>query len=297
MENSIAKSILQGQITQLEVDDQSKEHITYASPDFPLSIFTQEYSHSKMDIIPFHWHPELQLTWVYRGCLAYTINGESFVIDRSEVVIINREQLHSSATVTQDAATLCINFDRSIFSPAILENYLLLLIENPAFTHAIVPLSKEQKERLENYLEKQETTALYFSVSNTLALLFEDILAHFDLSTTYPVSDDLELFNQLLRYMENHFYDPVTITELSTYALINKNKCNDIFKKYTSYSPISYLNRYRLNIAKQKLLTSDASISQIAESVGFPQVSYFIERFKKNYQLSPLQYRKKYKAE
>lgn len=292
--SNIAKSTLYGRTTQLEIDVHLKEHILYPSPEFPLSIFTQEYSHSKKDYIPFHWHSELQLTWVYKGCLSYTINGEHFVLDSSKLVLINKKHLHSSATLNQDAATLCINFDYTIFSPAILENYLLPLIEHPSFTHAVLSLSTEQRKRLDSHLSERDTPA-FFSISNTLSLIFEELLTRFVLPKRKSAHGDLEQFNQLLQYIEDNFYHQVTIHDLSTYALINKNKCNDIFKKYTSYSPISYLNHYRLNIAKKKLLASDASISQIAESVGFTQVSYFIERFRKNYHLSPLQYRKKYR--
>lgn len=62
-------------------------------------------------------------------------------------------------------------------------------------------------------------------------------------------------------------------------------------KKHTGHSPIEYLLNKRLKEAEKLLGTTDLSITQIAEIVGFGSSSYFSQFFKKNKNMSPREYR------
>ena len=55
---------------------------------------------------------------------------------------------------------------------------------------------------------------------------------------------------------------------------------------------IEYLNEYRLTMASRLLLSSDASILDIANEVGFDNLSYFNRLFKKRFLTTPSNYRK-----
>ena len=73
--------------------------------------------------------------------------------------------------------------------------------------------------------------------------------------------------------------------------------CTALFKKYTNMSPIKYLNEYRLYTAKNMILHTDKSISDISADVGYNQISHFIEQFRLSYGMSPLKYRNKFGRE
>ena len=60
----------------------------------------------------------------------------------------------------------------------------------------------------------------------------------------------------------------------------------------TSKKPMEYLNSYRVEKAAAKLLTSDASITDIAYSCGFNDLSYFIKTFKSLKGVTPARFRK-----
>ena len=63
------------------------------------------------------------------------------------------------------------------------------------------------------------------------------------------------------------------------------------FKQHLHTTFTSYLNSYRLTIAARLLLTEDDSILSISERTGFNNLSYFNRLFKKEYQMSPREYR------
>jgi AraC-like DNA-binding protein len=57
---------------------------------------------------------------------------------------------------------------------------------------------------------------------------------------------------------------------------------------------MNYTIDYRLLKAKERLLETEETISEICFAVGFNNLSYFIARFKKKYGCSPKQFRKRF---
>lgn len=54
---------------------------------------------------------------------------------------------------------------------------------------------------------------------------------------------------------------------------------------------------YRLQVAQELLLNTNYTITEISELSGFGTISYFIERFRLNYQLSSLKFRKQFQKQ
>ena len=63
------------------------------------------------------------------------------------------------------------------------------------------------------------------------------------------------------------------------------------FKKITGQTFSEYLMDYRLGAAAQLLAKSDQSVSEIAQTIGFDNLSYFCRIFKHKYHSTPRQYR------
>ena len=66
-----------------------------------------------------------------------------------------------------------------------------------------------------------------------------------------------------------------------------------IFKKETGQSLMKYITQVRLEKARDMLLNSHRKVSDIAESVGFSDASYFGMVFRNHYGLSPARYKEK----
>ena len=64
------------------------------------------------------------------------------------------------------------------------------------------------------------------------------------------------------------------------------------FKRMTEKTPIEYLNIYRIEKAARRLLATDDSVTDIAYSTGFNDLSYFIKTFKALKGVTPNSYRK-----
>ena len=65
-----------------------------------------------------------------------------------------------------------------------------------------------------------------------------------------------------------------------------------MFKDSMGKTPIEYINGLRINRAMQLLVTTEDSLSDISDKIGFCNPNYFHKIFKQYIDVSPLAYRK-----
>ena len=96
----------------------------------------------------------------------------------------------------------------------------------------------------------------------------------------------------ILKYVETNYMRKITIAEVAASVEFSESHFMRYFKEVMGTSFIDYLREYRLTMAARLLIASDADILNIAEEVGFDNLSYFNRAFKKHYGMTPSQYRK-----
>lgn len=289
----------------INIDEQLEEHLNYRSIGFSIIPYTIEYIYDRYDFMPLHWHNELQINWVYEGELDFLINGDSVKVDRGQILFINRKKFHSSRTISQDAKTLCINFDLDFLHPSIVQDYLQPLLEQDNLTYYTLPLT----QLFENYLEtvladipqessdlvRETESANYLQITNFINLVLENIVLKHSKNTNTVDTNDSHDLNLLLTYIHNNYHEKIKINDLTQQIHMSKTYCNELFQKYTHQSPVQYIMAYRLQTAQELILTTDKSISEIAENCGFSTLSYFVAQFRLKYKLSPLKFRNTFK--
>lgn len=281
----------------ISTNEELREESMFLSEEFPIAMYTQNFIHAASDSIPFHWHDELQITWISEGELEYCINGDKFKLGSDKLVLVQSHQLHSSHTTTSDVKTLCINFTPEIFHPLILKKYIRPMLDSHAFAYSLLLLKPYQIIMLKKLQNWKKEPLGYFSVMNFLSQVFEEILKEFEEDTETPDREETRLFHEMLGFVHANFAQPLSMKDIADSAILNKNRCTALFKKYTNMSPIKYLNEYRLYTAKNMILHTDKSISDISADVGYNQISHFIEQFRLSYGMSPLKYRNKFGRE
>ena len=102
----------------------------------------------------------------------------------------------------------------------------------------------------------------------------------------------LDKMKIIMKHVENHYMEKISIADIAEVAGFSESHFMRYFKETMGTSFIDYLREYRLTMAARLLLASDASILSISEEVGFDNLSYFNRAFKKEYGITPSQYRK-----
>lgn len=126
--------------------------------------------------------------------------------------------------------------------------------------------------------------------------LFRRILEEVFVCAHNQTNDDTHaLFENVSSYIREHYMEGLTVRNLAEQYGVNENRLFYVFSKYAGMGAGDYLIIHRLNRAKEWLVTTDASIGEVAKSVGYPDALYFSRIFNKQFRLSPSAFRKKFR--
>lgn len=97
---------------------------------------------------------------------------------------------------------------------------------------------------------------------------------------------------RIMEYICENYSQDISLDELSEKFRISKTYINNLLKSFYHRSFLDILQDYRLKEAKKMILENQYKISEIAEKVGYHDISYFIRVFKKKYGVTPNNYGK-----
>lgn len=92
--------------------------------------------------------------------------------------------------------------------------------------------------------------------------------------------------------LRKHYRQELSLADLIAEAHMSKSYFLRLFRRYMGTTPYNYLVNFRITQAKELLVLTDYTISEIAREVGFGDASNFSTRFSKATGQSPMQYRR-----
>jgi len=100
---------------------------------------------------------------------------------------------------------------------------------------------------------------------------------------------------RIINYINTNYYKDLKVETLGEIFHYNSAYLGKLFKNYTKQSFNTYLDKVRIEKAKELLLGSDLKVYQVSEKVGYRNIDYFYTKFRKYEKLSPNQYKNKSK--
>jgi len=94
-------------------------------------------------------------------------------------------------------------------------------------------------------------------------------------------------------YVRDHLGDRITLEEVAAHAGLSPHHFSRLFRSTTGLTLTDYINRSRIESARQLLLKADARVSEIAFEVGYQSLSQFNRSFLRVTGCSPLDYRRR----
>lgn len=149
-------------------------------------------------------------------------------------------------------------------------------------------------------LEASDLFLQKLSVCNNVIEMI-DIAKRADKKFTEMVRDKKEkqrmgsLTEQCMNYVAGHLYGKFTISDMAQDLSVNRTYLSKYFSQKMGMTIQQYILKERLRTASNLLKYSDRSIGQIADYMQFSSAGRFSGYFKKEYGLTPHEYREKYK--
>ena len=243
-----------------------------------------------------HTHPFTELFYVVDGKGEFNIQGQRFPVKANDFVIINPQVEHTELS-----------------SPDEPLEYIVLGINGLSFSN-LTPVSEgghpfsffnlrdEQKDIL-RYLNAmvQEATSQSMSYElvchNLLEILLIKILRHqhFDLEVGKQSKATKDI-SFIKHYLETYYHESIQLEDLASMTHLSRFYISHSFKKEIGMSPMEYLIDIRIKESKILLRTTNYSISQVADIVGFTTPTYFSKQFRKSTGISPTDYREQFQG-
>jgi AraC-like DNA-binding protein len=102
---------------------------------------------------------------------------------------------------------------------------------------------------------------------------------------------------ECLSFIEQHYQEEIGVEDIAACCCLNRGYLAKIFRAVLNTSPHEFLIRYRINKSCELMKTTDLSINEISEMVGYPNQFNFSRVFKEIAGSSPRDWRKEHKIQ
>lgn len=126
--------------------------------------------------------------------------------------------------------------------------------------------------------------------ANTAQLLVHLCRAASDNSAKALKAESKELMDNILEYVERHYAEKLTLSDIADKFYVSESTITLTFRKKMGVSFYHWVTQRRL-IAAKNLIEGGQLLEEVAQAVGFSDYSSFFRAFKREFGISPKQYR------
>lgn len=236
----------------------------------------------KGEYIPLHTHPFFHCVYTISGCGQVHIGDE--IIEARKGLFLRIEPHVEHAIFGEDAMqSFDIKFSaEGSFLEAL--SALPLAISLDSYEHTLIMSIFHLAIRGEAYAE----ALINARMTELLLLLLRREVQETPSSMLLPGESSASLY-PALAYVEQHPDQMPSIAFLAELCGYAPSYFSTVFKENFGYTPVQYLSRKKMDMAREQMLSEDCTVSQVAERLGMEPAS-FSRMFKKNAGISPGQY-------
>lgn len=257
-------------------------------------------------LIP-HYHNYIEILYAEDCSLSVWINDTEFLFSSGELIIINSREAHEVYAKEENRGKYLV----IKFSPEILR----FGGDTSYDTRFLLPLFRDD---LSEIRKLSADDVFSFGIKNTIDDIFSEwklddfgselalrgeILSLFSkIARVWKKNDGENLFSSLdetantiyaaCEYCAENF-STLCEEDVANHFAMSYSYFSRSFKRVMKKSFTSYINDLKIDFARNLLITTNHSVTDIAQEAGFSTSSHFIASFKKKTGLSPLSYRKK----
>ena len=262
-----------------------------------------------------HQHDYYQFWYVEHGSCEHLIEGQKHEMYAGDAFILPPNLMHRTI-LRDDSRIFCCEFsledilsgaEKSYFRKLgeitkgmsftmLFENELYGAREKFSFSLATQRKIEQVFTRMLDEYEQQPLLYEDFLQLHIMELLLLFIREYAQNPRLAKENDPYELYqsiiNEAIAYIDENYDQVLTLDDMCTLFALSKTYFCYLFKMATRMTFVEYLLSKRIMHAKELLSTSNRTITDISQSVGFQDPSHFSRTFKKHQGLSPSEYRK-----
>ena len=273
----------------------------HGTASFPFGLYRIDHTHPKYEM-SHHWHTEQEIILVLSGHLDITLNNRPITASAGDLLYINGEVVHGA--VPRDCVYECI-----VYTPQFLSmpqsDFFDALTGHTLFINEYFPYTDAASDGLRAITDaiflalREDGEEARFAVVGGFYRMLGWLCGHhaYTESLSMQTADardekNVQKLKHVLSFIRGAYDRPISLDEMAAAADMSPQYFCTFFKQMTDKTPFAYVNAYRIERACRKLLGTDQSVTDIAYSCGFNDLSYFIKTFKAEKGMTPRAFRR-----
>lgn len=289
------------QIKDFQVDASLKELTKHHTVVLPIACYETTIAQNIHGYIPLHWHKEIQFVLIVKGEAIFQINEEKLVVREGDGLFINSGCLHMAEEKSQsECMYICLNVDPHFLLPQELRAtyvYPYIQATNIPFLYIDVEdvWGKNILDACMNIHQCIQRELPYYEIeiAGQLTFIWQNLIMNgFKLEYDQTEMIKNERMKHMLNWIHLHYAEKITLDDIARAGQLSRSECCRYFKRILKTSPLSYVMEYRIQKSLVLLQDAESNVTEVAYQVGFNSTSYFIDKFRKSMDMTPLAYKK-----
>jgi len=259
-----------------------------------------------------HYHDFFQICYVLRGQIEHYHNGMMIPLGRGDAFIIPPGLSHELRFAGDESEIYSLSFDENIFSPGFPQSgahkFLMTLQDNPLAKREQplklrVSLESDQRQNVQALMEcimreqqrdhTGEMTAVPSCIAGILYVLSQSYYRQPQNKEEYSeIAAYTDILTNCTEYLDQHYNEHITLDVLLKQFGMSRTTFCTLFPQFTGLSLKQYLSRKRI-LEAEALIRSrpDLPLTEVAERVGYEEISTFYRNFVRVAGVSPSKYK------
>lgn len=234
------------------------------------------------------------LLFVLEGSYRVRYGSQEFIVRKNEMVLLQKSIVVEYEKSGEAGSEYVLDYMMFFLKEELLTEFIKMADLESNYPSALVPVSiNTVNDRLMNYIHSLKQ---YFKESGTIR---DGLIKIKLLELLFDIADADEQF--LYQFLQLKHTKKKSITEVVEQNLTNPVSLNDLaylsgrslsafkrdFQAIYNTSPLRWIRNRRLDIAKELLIHSSLSVTDVCFSTGFENVAHFSKVFKERFGVSP----------
>lgn len=288
---------------QIITNQFQKELKQHGNEQFPFLVSYQKLSEYESGSFMWHWHPEIEITYVQKGTMCYKVNHMVYHLKEGDIVFNNFGALHSGTMENQkDCAYIPVTFDSRLiygfFQSTVNSKYVDPVIQDSMLPAICIdqsePWHKPFREYLLRIIDLDEKKPDFYELDITICLqsMWRLLLEHITYEPQASRENSLEYdrIKKILSYIEENYQNKITLNDIAGHIHLCESECTRLFKRHMNTTLFAFLQEYRIERSLE-FLQDDQPVSAVADKAGFSDPNYYSKVFAKIKGCSPREYR------
>lgn len=289
---------------QIITNQFQKELKQHGNEQFPFLVSYQKLSEYESGSFMWHWHPEIEITYVQKGTMCYKVNHIVYHLKEGDIVFNNSGALHSGTMENQkDCAYIPVTFDSRLiygfFQSTVNSKYVDPVIQDSMLPAICIdqsePWHKPFREYLLRIIDLDEKKPDFYELDITICLqsMWRLLLEHITYEPQASRENSLEYdrIKKILSYIEENYQNKITLNDIAGHIHLCESECTRLFKRHMNTTLFAFLQEYRIERSLE-FLQDDQPVSAVADKAGFSDPNYYSKVFAKIKGCSPREYQK-----